>query len=334
MKKLNILLLLLAIFVALTVLVSCNSEKPTDEECFTFYPLDDGTYAVECDATIVQHLTKIVIPKKHDGKKVSTIVNRAFYGCDNVKTIVIPNSVTSIGSEAFYGCSSLTSVEIPNGVTSIGSSAFSGCSSLTSLDVDESNPNYCDIDGILYTKDKETIVCYPAGKIESNFSIPNSVTSIGDYAFRYCSKLTSIVIPNSVTGIGNSAFNGCYNLTSIVIPNSVTSIGGGAFEMCYNLTSIVIGNSVTRIGDSAFYSCSKLTSIEIPNSVTSIGNNAFSGCLSLTNIVIPSSVTIIGFRAFEGCSKLTIYCEAESKPDGWDNNWNWSKRPVVWRYEK
>ena len=108
MKKFGILFLLLAIFVALTVLVSCNSEKPTDEECFTFYPLDDGTYAVECDTSLVQYLTKIVIPKKHDGKKVSTIVNRAFLGCDNVKTIVIPNSVTSIGDFAFSRCPNLT----------------------------------------------------------------------------------------------------------------------------------------------------------------------------------------------------------------------------------
>ena len=141
MKKFSTLLLLLSIFVAMTVLVSCNSEKPTDEDCFIFYPLDDGTYAVECDATLVQYLTKIVIPKKHDGKKVSTIVNRAFYGCDNVKTIVIPNSVTSIGGAAFDYCSSLTSIVIPNSVTSIGYSAFYNCSKLTIYCEAESKPS-------------------------------------------------------------------------------------------------------------------------------------------------------------------------------------------------
>ena len=132
-----------------------------------------------------------------------------------------------------------------------------------------------------------------------------SVTSIGDYAFRDCSGLTSVTIPNSVTSIGSYAFYGCSGLTSITIGNSVTSIGSYAFYGCSGLTSIEIPNSVTSIGKYAFLSCSGLTSVTIPNSVTSIGGGAFSGCSGLTSVTIPNSVTSIGSSAFLGCSGLT-----------------------------
>ena len=132
-----------------------------------------------------------------------------------------------------------------------------------------------------------------------------SVTSIGDYAFVYCSGLTSVTIPNSVTTIGSTAFYGCSSLTSVTIPNSVTSIGGAAFRGCTGLKSVTIPNSVTSIGSSAFYGCTGLTSINIPNSVTRIGESAFFICIGLTSITIPNSVTTIGSNAFLGCSGLT-----------------------------
>ena len=138
----------------------------------------------------------------------------------------------------------------------------------------------------------------------TSITIPNSVTSIGNYAF-YISGLTSVTIPNSVTSIGYDAFSSCSSLTSVTIPNSVTSIGVYAFENCRNLTSVTIGNSVTKIGHAAFSYCSSLKSITIPNSVTSIGASAFSYCSSLTSVSIGNSVTSIGTAAFSGCSSLT-----------------------------
>ena len=187
--------------------------------------------------------SKISIPQKIKRNDttyfVTSIGMDAFYGCEGLTLITIPNSVTSIGEGAFALCSSLTSISIPNSVTSIGKSAFYWCSSLTSI------------------------------------KIPDSVTSIGESTFYWCSGLKSITIPNSVTSIGDEAFKYCSSLTSIIIPNSVTCVGRGAFCDCSRLTSITIPNSVTSIGDKAFSGCDALKSVKIPKSQTEIGDGAF-----------------------------------------------------------
>ena len=257
------------------------------------------------------------------GDGVTSIGEGAFQNCSGLTSIEIPNSVTSIGSYAFGYCSGLTSIEIPNSVTSIEYSAFFGCSGLSSIIVESGNSKYDSRDNcnaIIETSTNSLIVgC-------KNTLIPNSVTSIGSYAFENCSGLTSIEIPNSVTSIGYRAFKGCTGeltvncniplsqggstfadskFSSVKIGDGVTSIGEGAFQNCSGLTSIEIPNSVTSIGSYAFGKCSGLTSIEIPNSVTSIGEGAFQNCSGLTSIEIPNSVTSIGSYAFENCSGLT-----------------------------
>ncbi len=139
----------------------------------------------------------------------------------------------------------------------------------------------------------------------TSITIPDSVTSIGYWAFENCTSLKSITIPDGVTSIGDFAFYDCTSLTSITIPDSVTSIGSRAFARCYSITSITIPDSVTSIGDWTFFGCKSLTSITIPDSVTSIGIGAFEGCESLTSITIPDSVTSIGYGAFDACKSLT-----------------------------
>ncbi len=200
-----------------------------------------------------------------------------------VKDLVIPDGVTNIPSYAF-SCENLTSVVIPDSVTSIGDWAFYRCYSLTSITVDENNTAYKSIDGNLYAGDGKTLIQYAIGKTETSFTIPSSVTTIGDRAFYRCYSLTSVVIPDSVTTIGNYAFYNCDSLTSVVIPDSVTTIGAYAFYDCDSLTSVTIGNSVTTIGNYAFDDCTSLTSVTIGNSVTTIGDYAFFGCDSLTSI--------------------------------------------------
>ena len=145
--------------------------------------------------------------------------------------------------------------------------------------------------------------------------VGDSVTTIGEYAFSYCSSLTSITIPNSVTTIKEYAFSNCSSLTSVTIPNSVTTIGGWAFSICSSLTSVTIPNSVTTIGDNAFMGCSSLTSVTIPNSVTRIGSEAFSDCTNLQKVNIGNSVKTIGEFAFNKCTNITqISSEAVVPP--------------------
>ena len=225
-------------------------------------------------------LKTLIIP---DG--VTSIGSHAFAGCRLLESIEISDSVTSIGFGAFSGCSSLESVTIGNGVTSIGTWVFACCSSLTSITIPD---NVTSIGGNAFNSCESL----------TSIVIPESVTSIGNEAFYDCDSLTSIVIPDSVTSIGERAFYGCCSLTSIIIPDSVTSIGKGTFDWCSSLTSITIDGGVTSIGERAFLGCDSLTSIVIPDSVTSIGEYAFSDCSSLTSITIPDSVTSIGVCAF------------------------------------
>ena len=149
----------------------------------------------------------------------------------------------------------------------------------------------------------------------TSVTIGNSVTSIGVETFSNCTSLTSVTIGSSVTSIGNRAFSSCASLTSVAIPDSVTSIGGGAFAGCSSLTSVTIPDSVTSIGETAFSHCSALTSVTIPSSVTSIGYSAFSGCDSLTSVAIPNSVTSIGNYAFCDCDSLTKITVASGNPN-------------------
>ena len=136
-------------------------------------------------------------------------------------------------------------------------------------------------------------------RYDENYYTSND--KLGNYAFKGCSGLTSMIIPSGVTAIGKEAFYGCSGLTSLTIPSGVTSIGYRAFEGCSGLTSLTIPSSVTSIGRFAFYGCSGLTSLTIPSSVTSIGDGAFNGCRGLTSMTIPSSVTSIGWGAFAEC---------------------------------
>ena len=220
------------------------------------------------------------------------------------------SSITSIPEFAFYiyststGCASLTEIILPDSVTSIGNGAFAGCTSLNGIIVGTANTAYSSENGILFNKDKNTLIAYPGAK-KGAFAIPNTVTGIGNFAFEGCAGLTGVTIPNTVISIGRDAFYGCASLASITIPNSVTSMGTYVFSGCSSLADVTIGNGVTGIGDSTFAWCTSLINITIPDNITSIGNQAFHDCLNLATVTMPNNLNSIGFLTFSGCRSLT-----------------------------
>ena len=312
MKKRVLSLLLVLLMVVSLVPISALADKSST----VAYAVEGGNiYFDKATGTITdcgQSVTKAIIPAEIDGAAVTSIGGSAFYGCNSLASVTIPNSVTSIADSAFSGCTSLASVTIPNSVTSIDFSAFQGCTSLVSIDIPNSVTS---IGGYAFYG------CKSLASIE----IPNSVTSIGGSAFQGCTSLVSIDIPNSVTSIGYSSFSGCTSLASIVIPDSVTTIGEGAFngctslenidiksyhiedyafQGCTSLKNVTLSANLNKIGNFSFEGCTSLESINIPNKVKSIGNSAFSGCTALTTVYLPTSVKTIGNGAFRYCTSL------------------------------
>ena len=252
-----------------------------------------GSNAFDC----CSNLTNVNI-----GNGVIIIGRAAFYECASLTSLTIPDSVKTISDYAFEYCSGLTSISIGSGLQSINRSVFEGCESLEKIDVSKNNTVFSSYGGVLLNKDKTEVMMCPYGK-KGTYSIPKTVKSIGEYAFKD-SELTSITIPNGVTSIGYEAFFRCSNLTSITIPNSVTSIDGWVFSECKELQSVIMPDNITSMSDGIFSECNSLKNVTIPAKVTSIGYCTFYRCSNLTSITIPDSVTSIDSRAFEDCEKL------------------------------
>ncbi len=294
--------------------------------------------------------TDVVIPNMYEGKRVIGIMDRAFYlntlitsvnisngikylgigdmaegipifhSCANLKSVTLPQSLTTIGDYIFMDCPSITSVTIPANVSEITINPFINCENLTEVKVSKDNDNYYSDGNYLYEKKTNKIIS--AFNVGSSVTIPDSVTSIGEVAFSGCTSLTSVTIPDSVTSIGNSAFSDCDSLTSVTIPDSVTSIGYDAFyntpfynnisngevylgKVLYKYKGNMPANYTANVKDGtvsispyAFSYCNSLTSVTIPDGVTSIGDYAFFNCASLTSVIIGDSVTSIGESAF------------------------------------
>ena len=270
------------------------------------------------------NLTKVTIPPS-----ITSIGFSAFDGC-GLTGVAIPAGVTNIAHQAFLDCRRLTNVTIPASVTNIVLGAFQGCTGLFAITVDAANPNYSSLDGILFNKNRTTILICPAGKA-GNYAIPANVTSIGFSAFAGCTDLTDVTIPAGVTNIGNLAFLGCTSLTNIIIPASVTNFGFDAFANCPNLPAAIqnlapkgaatppfagrVPFRRSNTGPSAPVPVVRLSALTLGDytyttnaagqaTITGFNKN-YTGALVITNTLGGCSVTGIGDGAFFRCTGLT-----------------------------
>ena len=327
MRKSWSVLLALAMMLSLmpTGTLSLTASAETAE--FYTYEVADGKVTITDVSAKVSGT--VTVPSTLGGYPVTGVGEYAFYGCDTLTSITIPESVVSVGDYAFYGCDSLTVLTIPDSVTSIGFYAFQN----TAYYADDANWE----NDVLYIN-HHLVAAKPS--LSEAYTITVGTVTIADGAFRDCELLVTLSVPDGVTTIGSNAFYGCSSLASFTIPDSVTRVKEDAFAYCNALTSITVaqdnpqytsvegvlldkdkkriiqypvGNrrttytipdGVTTIGWYAFSGCDSLTCVNIPSSVTSIENGAFFGCDKLASITIPDGVTSIGDDAFNSCNSL------------------------------
>ena len=296
---------------------------------------------------MIENINGVIWRFESNGKEAilgSANGSKRAIGSNATGAVEIPQSlggcpVTSIGKMAFLDCTRITSVRIPLTVAKIGKGAFAGCTSIAYYNVALANRHYASRGGIVFSKDDTAIVAFPAGKKKEEFTLPNDVETIGDWALAFCPSLRNVAIPESVTSIGDAAFGCCPNIESFSvapdnpnfaacegvlfskdqttlfsypsgrrgayeIPQNVTTIKVGAFAGCASLTSATIPEGVASIADWTFAFCTSLASVTVPKSVTGIGDSAFKGCARLASLTIPDSVATIGANAFAGCESL------------------------------
>ena len=292
MKKLvkTALCLLLCALLSLPALAEvAAASKPLTNEAYmtsgdyTYTLLEDGSARIIDYTGDAEALT---VPAELDGHLVCQIGDRAFSACFSLTSVTLPKGLTAIGEDAFQRCESLASIALPEGLTAIGDNAFFscgltsialpdsltsmganpflGCSSLTAIDISPDHPVFAQADGVLYEKASGTLVCYPAGKTDSSFAVPEGTLSIGDDAFAGCFSLTAVAMPEGLTSIGEGAFVGCFFLRTIALPDSLMTIGDSAFVGCFALSAVALPEGLTSIGEGAFDGCSDTLTLTVP----------------------------------------------------------------------
>lgn len=227
-------------------------------------------------------------------RKVST---EAFSNCDNLTSLVLPNSIKTIGDYAFSRCHSLTSVVLPSEITRIGFFTFGECSSLAEINIPET------------VTELGSYVFNSCSSIKS-IKFPSNLKKIDYNAFEGCSALTEVVIPETVSYIGDGAFSGCSSLSNVVLPKNLEHLGDWCFNMCSSIEEMVLPSTLKKLGEGMFYDCSNLKKVNIPANVKKVGESAFGNCIYLPSIVIPAGVEDIGNFCFQNCASLeSVYSE-------------------------
>ncbi len=254
--------------------------------------IKNGTFR-ECN-----NLKKVIL-----NEGVTKIDGSAFIFCSSLEQIKLPQSLVSIGSGAFDNCTSLISVELPDNAI-ISSDTFKECKNLSDIVISDTNNNYIVKNGILYNKNMTRILCYPAGIKDTEFSVPDTVKTIGDFAFYGAKVLESVDIPDSVIAINTNAFGECSGLKEVVIPDSVTSMGEAVFYKCTSLEKVKLSVNITSPNPAVFQYCSSLKEVVLPESMKFISFFMFSYCKEITNIVLPDKLNSVLRSAFQNCDNL------------------------------
>lgn len=237
---------------------------------------------------------------------IKVIGNEAFYSCTALKEVTLPEGVASIGDYAFQNCQVLEQAKLPASCTTLGKYVFDGCQALTALDVAEGNTAYLSQDGVLFTKDGETLVRYPQAKAETAYTVPEGCRTLADWSFIGSTTLEQINI-DGVTSIGEDCFYYCTSLKSIVIPDGVAELNGAVFGYCLSLEEVKLPATIWKLGDHCFYSCAKLNKIDLPEGLTTLGDQCFYNCVSLLEMNLPQTITEIGDQA------IGYYTPSDSK---------------------
>ncbi|MDA9831771.1 leucine-rich repeat protein, partial [Akkermansiaceae bacterium] len=301
--------------------------------------VNDGVVVlIGCDPSVTGDL---ILPDTIDGLPLTKIGPNAFKDSTNLKSVVVPETVTEFGAGAFYGCNQLVSVNVPEVVTAIGERAFFDCRRLSSITIP---------DGI------ETIEPYTFYQCLAlrGITLPESITTIGGNAFAECRGLREVILPENLTTLGQGALSSCTSLKTITIPVGVTVLPSDTFNNCNSLTEVILHDGITRIGrgvfqncqslvdiqlpknltgylyNDVFYNCTSLKSIEIPNGITQIRNDAFYNCTSLELVSIGAGVTQITQLAFGNCSSLTNVYFAGAAPLTYSPFENIGFGPIAW----
>ncbi|QTE75569.1 leucine-rich repeat domain-containing protein [Clostridiales bacterium FE2010] len=299
-----------------------------------------------------KEIKKAEVPAEIDGKKVTAIGSQAFYGCNDLKTVVLPEGLQKIEYCAFENCTELESINIPDSVTEIGAEAFAACFVLENVEISPYHKVFGVNSDILFRKKDMTLIKY-LGQVEEDATIIANeydvfwgMKTIANDAFNAC-KLTAINLPTTVQNIESCAFVSCHYMKEMVIPEGVKTIGSQVFMHDYALESITIPSTVTKIGDGIFNGCDKLKEINIspknrnyetkdllliekktqkiigascviegkltiPDGIKAIGSVAFQSCGKITELTIPDSVKTIEWGAFWNCDQMTIKGHAGS----------------------
>ena len=234
------------------------------------------------------------------------IPDSMFFNMDTLNTVIIPEGITSIGDTVFRGGDGITEITIPAQISKIGVAAFADCTKLKNIYVDSDNQYFTSVNGILFSKDMKTLICYPAGRTATTYTVPSGVTKIGYAAFGTAKNLYYIYLPDSVTHIDTYAFTFCDLLQKMTIGPNVVSLGDAALGYNMNLKSVVFENPNTTLDWHTFANCVSLTSVTLPQNLTILPTGLFSGCSKLKEITIPETVTVFGDSCFNSCSALKI----------------------------